>query len=126
MAYLVVLVLDDPDQTEALLNAWEKAGARGVTILESSGIGRVRRAALRDDMPLLPSLRDIMRGEEEHHRTFFSVVESEEQVEALAEAAQRVVGDFSQPDTGLIFSVPISHVYGLHKAKPVGKAKGKH
>lgn len=123
MAYLVVLVLDDPDQTDVLLDAWEQAGARGVTILESSGIGRVRRAALRDDMPLLPSLRDIMRGEEEHHRTFFSVVESEEQVEALADAAQRVVGDFSQPHTGLLFAMPISHVHGLHKVKPAEKAR---
>ncbi len=126
MAYLVVLVLDDPDLSNALLDAWETAGARGVTILESTGIGRVRRAALRDDMPLLPSLRNIMRGEEEHHRTFFSVVESEEQVEALAEAAQRVVGDFSQPNTGLIFAVPISHAYGLHKAMPAAKGKGKY
>ena len=126
MAYLVVLVLDDPDLSDVLLDAWETAGVKGVTILESTGIGRVRRAALRDDMPLLPSLRDIMRGEEEHHRTFFSVVDREEQVETLAEAAQRVVGDFSQPNTGLVFAVPISHVHGLHKVKPAAKAKGKH
>lgn len=123
MTYLVVLVLDDPDQSDALLDAWEQAGARGVTILESSGIGRVRRASLRDDMPLLPSLRDLLRGGEEHHRTFFSVVESEEQVEALAGAAQRVVGDFSKPHTGLLFAVPISHVHGLHKVKPAEKAR---
>jgi nitrogen regulatory protein PII len=123
MTYLVVLVLDDPDQSDALLDAWEQAGARGVTILESSGIGRVRRAALRDDMPLLPSLRNLMRGGEEPHRTFFSVVENEEQVEALASAAQRVAGDFSQPHTGLLFAMPISHVYGLHKVKPAGKAR---
>ncbi len=123
MAYLVVLVLDDPDQTDALLDAWEQAGIRGVTILESSGIGRVRRAALREDMPLLPSLRDLLRGAEEHHRTLFSVVESEEQVEVLAEAAQRVVGDFSQPHTGLLFAMPVSHVHGLHKVKPAAKGK---
>lgn len=123
MAYLVVLVLDDPDQSDALLDAWEQAGARGVTILESSGIGRVRRASLRDDMPLLPSLRDILRGGEEHHRTFLSVVEGEEQVEVLANAAQQVVGDFSQPHTGLLFAMPISHVHGLHKVKPAAKAR---
>ncbi len=123
MAFLVILVLDDPDLSDALLDAWEAAGVKGVTLLESTGIGRVRRAALRDDMPLMPSLRDIMRGEEEYHRTFFSVVESEEQVEALAEAAEQVVGDFNQPYTGLVFAVPISHVHGLHKVKPVAKAK---
>lgn len=123
MAFLVILVLDDPDLSDAVLNAWEKAGARGVTILESTGIGRVRRATLRDDMPLMPSLLDIMRGGEEHHRTFFSVVEDEEQVEVLANAAQQVVGDFRKPHTGLVFAVPISHIHGLHKDKPAVKAR---
>lgn len=123
MAYLVVVVLDDPDLSGALLDAWEQAGAKGVTILESSGIGRVRRVSLRDDMPLMPTLRDLMRGGEEHHRTFFSVVEGEEQVELLAQAAQRVVGDFSQPNTGLLFAVPLAHVYGLNKTEPSGKER---
>jgi hypothetical protein len=123
MAYLVVLVLDDPDLSDALLDAWERAGARGVTILESSGIGRVRRATLRDDMPLLPTLRDLLRGGEEHHRTFLSVVESEEQVEILVQAAQRVIGDFTNPHTGLLFAMPLSHVVGLQKVAPPPKGR---
>ena len=123
MSYLVVLVLDDPDLCDSLLDAWEKAGARGVTILESSGIGRMRRATLRDDMPLLPSLRDLLRGGEEHHRTFLSVVESEAQIEALAQAAQQVVGDFTRPHTGLLFAMPLSHVYGLQKVAAPAKAR---
>lgn len=123
MAYLVVLVLDDPDRSDALLTAWEQAGARGVTILESSGIGRARNAALKEEMPLMPSLRNLMRGREEHHRTFFSVVESEAQVEALAAAAQQVAGDFSQPHSGLLFALPLSQVYGLAKAPPTGKER---
>lgn len=123
MAFLVVLVLDDPDLSDSLLDAWERAGARGVTILESSGIGRVRRATLRDDTPLMPSLRNLLRGGEEHHRTFLSVVENEAQVETLFEAAQAVVGDFRQPHTGLLFAMPLSHVYGLTKAAPPAKAR---
>lgn len=123
MSYLVLLVLDDPDLSDALLDAWETAGARGITILESSGIGRVRRASLRDDMPLMPALRDLLRGGEEHHRTFLSVVEGEAQVEALAQAAQQVAGDFSQPHTGVFCAMPLSHVYGLQKIKAPAKAK---
>ena len=123
MSFLVVLVLDDPDLCDTLLDAWEKAGARGVTILESSGIGRVRRTTLRDDMPLMPTLRDLLRGGEEHHRTFLSVVESEAQVETLAQAAQQVIGDFTHPHTGLLFAMPLSHVYGLQKVAPPAKAR---
>lgn len=116
MAYLVVLVLDDIDQCTPILEAWEETGVRGITILESSGIGRVRRAAIRDDLPLMPSLLNLMRSKESHHRTLFSVVESQERVQALVEAAQSVVGDFSQPHTGVLFVVELVQVYGLNKA----------
>jgi hypothetical protein len=118
MAYLVVLILDDPGLSDPLLDAWEEVGVRGVTILESSGIGRMRGATLRDDVPLMPSLRYLIRGTEEHHRTFLSVVEDEQQVHLLVQAAQRVVGDLSQPQTGLLFAMPLSLVVGLNKVAP--------
>lgn len=116
MAYLVVLVLNDIEQGPPVLDAWEEAGARGITILESSGLGRVRQAAMRDDLPLMPSLADLLRSEESHHRTLFSVVEDEKKVEALVKAAQAVVGDFNQPQTGLLFVVSLHQVFGLKKS----------
>ncbi len=61
MNYLVVLIVDDPDHCPAILNAWEEAGVSGVTILESSGLGRLRQGGLMDDLPLMPSLSDTGR-----------------------------------------------------------------
>lgn len=119
MAYLVVLVLDDPSKCRAILDAWEAAGANGITILESTGLGRVRRAVLRDDLPLMPSLHDLLRREENSHRTLFSVVESQVQVDALVRTTQGVIGDLSQPHTGLLFVVPVLQVSGLQKSKTV-------
>ena len=78
MAYLVVLVIDNLDHCHPVLDAWEEVGVTGVTILESSGIGRARRAGLRrDDYPLMLSLTDILQSKERHHRTVFSVVDTE-------------------------------------------------
>jgi hypothetical protein len=59
MAHLVVFVLDNLEQCSAVLEAWEEAGALGVTILESTGLRRLR-GVMRDDLPLLPSLRDLL------------------------------------------------------------------
>lgn len=118
MAYLVVLVLDNVDQCHPLLDAWEAVGVRGVTVLESSGIGRMRRTSMRDDFPLLPSLTRIFQSQEHHHRTLFSVVENEEQAQKLIDAAQSVVGNFNQPHTGLLFVIPLHQVVGLHKVQP--------
>jgi nitrogen regulatory protein PII len=115
MAYWVVLVLDDPDQTRDVLDAWEAAGAPGVTILDSSGLGRVRRAGIRDDVPLMPSLSDLFRRQEDLHRTLFSVVKDQSQVDAMVQATEAVVGELDRGHTGLLFVVPVGQVYGLPK-----------
>jgi hypothetical protein len=109
MAHLIVLVLDN-------LLQWEEAGAPGVTIVESTGLRRVL-GAVRDDLPLLPSLRDVIVGSELHHRTLFSIVEDEATVERLIAATESVVGDFSEPHSGLLFVVPVSRVLGLQKSR---------
>jgi nitrogen regulatory protein PII len=116
MAYLVVLIVDNLDHFQPVLDAWEAEGVTGVTILESSGIGRARRAGLRrDDFPLMPSLRDILQSKEYHHRMLLSVVDSDTKVEALARAAESVMGDLNQADTGLMFVIELYKVYGLQK-----------
>jgi len=115
MSFLVVLVLDNPDQCQDVLDAWEAAGAPGITILDSSGLGRVRRAGIRDDVPLLPSLSGLFRRQEDHHRTLFSVLEDQDQVDAVVQATQAVVGELDCGHTGILFVVPVSQVYGLGK-----------
>jgi nitrogen regulatory protein PII len=115
MFYLVMFVLDDPGQCRDVLDAWEAAGAPGVTILDSTGLGRVRRAGIRDDVPLMPSLSNLLRREEDHHRTLFSIVEGKSQVEAIVQATRAVVGELDQENTGLLFVVPVSQVYGLRQ-----------
>jgi len=114
MTHLLVLVLDNMEQCPNVLEAWEGAGVTGVTILESTGLNRLRKG-IRDDFPLLPSLRSMLVGRETHHRTLFSVVKDDEVLERAIEATQRVVGDLSQPYTGLLFVVPVSRVLGLKR-----------
>ncbi|MFC1879206.1 P-II family nitrogen regulator [Chloroflexota bacterium] len=115
MNNLIVFVLDNPDRCQDILEAWEAAGIRGVTILESSGLGRVRQSGLRDDLPLMPSLSDLFKRTEMHHRTLFTVVKSQEKVDAVVEATQSIIGDLEQENTGFLFVLPVSQVYGIGK-----------
>jgi nitrogen regulatory protein PII len=115
MSYLVVLVLDNPNSCQDILDAWEGAGAKGVTILESTGIGRFRHELLRDDLPLMPSLSDLFESAETINRTLFSVVDDLETAHALVGAAQNIVGDLEKPNTGLLFVAPLLEVHGLKK-----------
>ena len=117
MVHLLVCVLDNLEQCPDILDAWEAAGAPGVTILESTGLGRVRRA-VRDDLPLLPSLRDFFARRELNHRTLFTVIEDEATLERVIAATERVIGDFTRQRTGLLFVVPVSRALGLEKRDP--------
>lgn len=114
MAHLLVFVLDDVRLCSDLLKAWEEAGARGVTILESTGLGRLR-GVMRDDLPLLPSLRDLLVSQEMHHRTLFTVIEDEETLERLIATTEQIVGDLCGHHTGFLFVVPVTRVLGLTK-----------
>jgi nitrogen regulatory protein PII len=115
MNFLVVLTVDNLDHCPAVLDAWEEIGVPGVTVLASTGLGRIRRAGLRDDFPLLPSLHDLLESEEVHHRTLLSVVDAEDMVDKMVAAARKVIGDLEKPHTGFLFVVPVSQVYGLGK-----------
>jgi nitrogen regulatory protein P-II 1 len=123
MAHLVVLVLDNLDHYSEILEAWAATGASGITVLESTGLGRLG-GVMRDDMPLMPSLRDLVANRELHHRTLFTVVEDEALVEQLITSTQRILGDLSQENTGLLFVVPLSRVVGAKRRAARGPSEG--
>lgn len=112
--YLVVLIVDNPDYCPDILHAWEQAGVSGVTILRSTGLGRLRRSSLREDLPLFPSLSEILEEEEISHRTLLSVVKDDEIVDVMISRAQEVIGDLDQPHSGFLFVVPVLRAYGLN------------
>ncbi|HEU0295525.1 MAG TPA: hypothetical protein VFR47_22490 [Anaerolineales bacterium] len=116
--YLILLVVDNPDQLEDLLIAWEEAGVPSATVLFSTGMGRIRKlSGWRDDMPLIPSLRDFYEAPENLNRTIFATADDEAQVDAVVAATQKVLGDLHEPDTGLLLILPVARAYGVNRRK---------
>ncbi len=114
MYYVVVLVLDDINRGPEVMDAWTKAGAGGITIIESTGLARWRKGqGHRDDIPLMPSIRALLQNREEHHRTLFSIVAGEDMVDRLITVTEDIVGKLEEPNTGVLFALPLSHVAGV-------------
>ncbi len=113
MYHMVMLVLDDVNQCTPIVDAWEEAGVGGITIFESTGLGRIRGNVQKNNLSIMPSLLSVMRSREERHRTMFTVVDSDEMVDKLIEITQSFIGDMMRPNKGVIFVMPVSRVVGL-------------
>lgn len=114
--YMIIFVLHDPGLLHDVLNAWDAAGAKGVTILPSTGLKRLQTYdVLREDMPLIPSIEDIMSHGEKLNRTLFTIVENDEMVDKIVEATQSVTCDLDLPNTGILTVLPVARVYGLNR-----------
>lgn len=113
MYQMVMLVLDDVHQCTPIATAWESLGVSGITIFESTGLGRIRKNAQKEELSIMPSFLSIMRSHEEHHRTMFTVVDSDEMVDKLIEITQSFTGDMMRPNRGVIFVLPVSRVVGM-------------
>ncbi len=118
MPELIVMVLDDREKADEVLNAWLAAGVPGVTILDSYGLGHhIAKRGARDDLPLFPSLESLLRTREEPHRTLFAVVPDGFDVEALVAATEKITRPLNEPDTGILFVVPVTQAWGLHRRR---------
>jgi hypothetical protein len=109
--YMVMVVLDDPDRLDALLEAWRKVGIGGATIIESTGIHRRK-----SQMIPLRYIFQTTGPREEGHYTLLAIVDSEQVVQACLGATESVVGDLSQPNSGIFTAWPLSVVKGLPKS----------
>ncbi len=106
--YMVMLVLDDPDQLDDVLAVWENIGIRGATIMESTGIQRLRRKNV--------AMRYIFQTPEfieEGHLTLFVIIESEQMVQDCLRATEQVVTDLDGPNTGVFAAWPLMLVRGV-------------
>jgi nitrogen regulatory protein PII len=110
--HMILFVLDNPDYLDEVLEAWEDIGVTGVTIVESTGITRYRQTK-QVGTPLMAGLNRVMNSREEGHITLLTIVIGESKVSQCIDAAERIVGNLSEPNTGVLAAWPVSIVKGV-------------
>lgn len=110
MAQLLVVIVDDTNKVPALLEAWQAVGVPGSTIL--NGVGGYRTKNWLQQVGL-GSITEFIARKENETKLILSVIEDEETLQKTIEVTEMVVGDFSTPDTGLFFVVPLSYAKGI-------------
>lgn len=107
---VLFLVINRLEKIDELLEAFNDAGIRGATVVNSTGMAHTLANHHEDDLTFA-SLRAFFVGNREDNRTIFMVLNDEKV--ALARKIFNDVIDVSQPDSGIIFGLPVSFVDGV-------------
>jgi hypothetical protein len=111
LMYMIMFVLNDPNQLDAILDGWHAIGVSGATIAETSGFYRRRSRVLGARFAL--GLPQMMGSFEESHYTLFTVVPDEQTIQQCLEVAEEIVGDLDVPHTGIFAAWELSLVKGV-------------
>ena len=109
--YMIMFVLDNPDQLDKVLEAWMEVGVHGITVLDSTGVHRLRE---QDGLQTFLGFRRLSQTSKYSHYTLFSIAD-EEIIQRVVPATEAIVGNLNTPDTGILFTLPVGQVWGLNK-----------
>ena len=107
---MAVIVLNNLDCLEKLLQELTTHGFSGATILESTGMAHALNNE--DDLGFISAFRALLNPEREKSKTIFTVIE-DSKFEELANIVNDVTGGLDKPDSGIIFSLPVSKWEGF-------------
>lgn len=112
MYTLLVVILHNLDLLPELLEAWKKVGIPGTTLLSSQGgyqaVNQLQRGGL-------ANLLSIMEQASPNQRMILSLIDNNETLSIAISEAERVVGGFDRPNSGILFTMEVGDALGLKK-----------
>ena len=109
---LMVIILNKTEVLDPLLKELAKIGVSGATILPSTGMAKTLMDC--DEYSFLNSLRVILDPDREESRTVITVINDELENSAM-DCVENIVGDLSNPNTAIVFTLPVCNIRGLNK-----------
>lgn len=110
---LLILILNKTEDMEDILAEFANYNIPGATILSSAGMARTLSNSNYENMSFLGSLRAILDPDRRENKTILTVIK-DNQVDDAITAIENVIGDLSNPDTGIAFTVPVDFVKGIN------------
>lgn len=109
---LLIIVLNKIECLERLLTAFGTNNIPGATIIDSKGMAQELEQF--SDLDFMFSLRKLINPAHRENKTIFMVV-PEALVSKVSRIVNEVTGGLNNPDTGILFTVPIDHIEGLRE-----------
>lgn len=107
---LFVCVINRPEAVEDVIAAFLSIGITGCTVIDSRGMGKI----VSQDIPIFAGFQSLFAGARESNVTIFSIMESDLVDEAI-KVVEEAYMNFSEPSSGIIFTIPVNRVKGVSK-----------
>lgn len=107
----LLIVLNKVELLDTLLGKLMDNGIHGATILSSTGMVR-ELSKSNEDFPIFGTLRYLIDPDRKESKTIFMVLK-DEKVEDAKKVIREVIGDISQPDTAVMFTLPVLSAEGV-------------
>ncbi len=108
--YLLMAIIDDPNKVPYILEGFLQMGIKGATIVDSIGMAHM----MAEKVPIFSRFA-ALGVSERYNRTIFVLIDNEEEVDGAIEVIEHVVGVLTQPETGLVWIIPVERCVGLNK-----------
>ena len=111
MHHLLVVILKKQDLINDICHKLAEVGIPGGTIIDGKGMASVLEKM--EDLPIFGMLRAILADDDDDDivRTLWMVM-NETELEKARKAIHEVTG-LNEPNSGIMFSIPVSFVEGL-------------
>lgn len=110
---VLFIVLNETDYLDDILDAFVEIGVKGATILDSQGMGSAISNSGRGKDPFFGSIRNLLDNARPYNKTIFTVIEGEYLLQQAIKTVKDIIGDMSKPGIGLMFTMPVGHIYGM-------------
>ena len=108
---LLMVILKKVDLVDDIMHNLAAIGIKGGTIVE--GTGMASSLASMEKLPMIGMLRYLLSDEEKLKCKILLLAIDEEQVTFTQDKIKEVVGDFNEPNTGVMFTIPIKNTVGF-------------
>lgn len=106
---LLVYIMNHVDLLDNLLEEFSQVPNFRATIIDSAGMAHMLK-----DTSYFLSLRNLLNQSQVNSKTILMAIDKDD-VDKAIEIIESVVGSLDSPDTGVVFTLPISRAKGLIK-----------
>ncbi len=105
--WLLLMVVQE-EIVQDVLSAFIELDIAGATIINSQGMGRT----LAYEFPIYAGLMHEMKHSKPYNKTIFTAIDELEIVDRLRSLLQEIDIDLCDPNTGVLFTIPICRAMG--------------